>query len=75
MSQISTASDSYTLSTSFLQMREAAAGYGWNLAFGDIALVPAPWLKDPRGIRDVAEWYISTALRPNQQRRTQDQHT
>jgi 6-phosphogluconate dehydrogenase len=23
----------------FLQMREAAAGYGWNLAFGDIALL------------------------------------
>ncbi len=32
-------------------------------AFGDIALVPAPWLKHPRGIRDVAEWYISTKIR------------
>jgi len=32
-------------------------------AFGDIALVPAPWLKHPRGIRDVEEWYISTAAR------------
>jgi hypothetical protein len=32
-------------------------------AFGDIALVPAPWLKHPRGIRDVAEWYMSTASR------------
>ncbi|MCB1129154.1 MAG: methyltransferase, partial [Verrucomicrobiae bacterium] len=32
-------------------------------AFGDIALVPAPWLKHPRGIRDVSEWYISTKLR------------
>lgn len=31
--------------------------------FGDIALVPAPWLKDPRGIRDVEEWYISTVTR------------
>ncbi len=35
-----------------------------GLAFGDIALVPAPWLKRPRGIRDVAEWYMSLALRP-----------
>jgi hypothetical protein len=35
-----------------------------GLAFGDIALVPAPWLKHPRGIRDVAEWYMSLALRP-----------
>ena len=34
-----------------------------GVAFGDIALVPAPWLKHPRGIRDVEEWYISTAIR------------
>jgi len=33
-------------------------------AFGDIALVPAPWLKDPRGIRDVEEWYVSIVSRP-----------
>jgi hypothetical protein len=32
-------------------------------AFGDIALVPAPFLKYPKGIRDVAEWYMSTANR------------
>ncbi len=30
---------------------------------GDIALVPAMNLKDPRGIRDVEEWYVSTAIR------------
>ncbi len=29
-------------------------------AFGDIALVPAAWLKKPRGIRGVAEWYMAT---------------
>jgi hypothetical protein len=38
------------------------ANFG-GTAFGDIALVPAPWLKNPKGIRDIAEWYISTALR------------
>lgn len=32
-------------------------------AFGDIALVPAPWLKHPKGIRDIEERYISTAIR------------
>ncbi len=32
-------------------------------AFGDIALVPAPFLKHPKGIRDVEEWYVSTAIR------------
>jgi len=31
--------------------------------FGDIALVPGPSLKDPKGIRDVTEWYISTMTR------------
>jgi len=38
------------------------ANFG-GTAFGDIALVPAPWLKHPRGIRDVEEWYISTLTR------------
>jgi hypothetical protein len=32
-------------------------------ALGDIALVPAVQLKNPRGIRDVAEWYVSTTGR------------
>lgn len=33
-------------------------------AFGDIALVPAPFLKRPKGIRDISEWYMATAARP-----------
>ena len=41
----------------------AIVGTFGGTAFGDIALVPAPWLKRPRGIRDVAEWYMSTAMR------------
>jgi len=32
-------------------------------ALGDIALVPAPGLKHPKGIRDVEEWYVSTLTR------------
>lgn len=31
--------------------------------FGDVFLVPAPFLKDPKGIRDIEEWYISTITR------------
>lgn len=42
--------------------RGVLASFG-GTAFGDIALVPAPFLKRPRGIRDVAEWYISTRTR------------
>jgi uroporphyrinogen-III decarboxylase len=30
-------------------------------AFGDIALVPAPWMKHPKGIRRVEDWYMATA--------------
>ena len=32
-------------------------------ALGDIALVPAVQLKNPKGIRGVSEWYISTLIR------------
>lgn len=38
-------------------------------ALGDIALVPAPFLKHPKGIRDIAEWYISTKTRQEYVRR------
>lgn len=31
--------------------------------FGDIALVPGPGLKHPKGIRDITEWYVSTLTR------------
>ncbi|MCW5979848.1 MAG: methyltransferase [Bryobacteraceae bacterium] len=42
--------------------RAVVACFG-GMAFGDIALVPAPFLKRPKGIRDIAEWYMSTRLR------------
>ncbi|MFI5459215.1 MAG: uroporphyrinogen decarboxylase family protein [Isosphaerales bacterium] len=42
--------------------RAVIANFG-GTALGDIALVPAPFLKDPRGIRDVAEWYMSLKSR------------
>jgi hypothetical protein len=34
-------------------------------ALGDIALVPGMQLRRPKGIRDVAEWYMSTVMRPD----------
>lgn len=34
-------------------------------AFGDIALVPGPFLKRPRGIRDISQWYMATAAEPD----------
>jgi hypothetical protein len=44
------------------------ASFG-GTGFGDIALVPAPWLKHPKGIRDVEEWYVSTVTRRGYVRR------
>ncbi|MCP4311015.1 MAG: methyltransferase [Bacteroidetes bacterium] len=38
------------------------ANFG-GTAVGDIALVPGMNLKAPKGIRDVADWYMSTLLR------------
>jgi hypothetical protein len=40
------------------------ANFG-GTALGDIALVPAPFLKHPKGIRDIEEWYMSTLVRPD----------
>ncbi len=49
---------------------DESASYGRGLianfggtGLGDIALVPGPMLKHPKGIRDVTEWYISTVTR------------
>jgi hypothetical protein len=32
---------------------------------GDIALVPAPFLTNPKGVRGVAEWYMTVASEPD----------
>jgi hypothetical protein len=42
--------------------RGVTASFG-GTAFGDIAIVPAPALKHPKGIRDITEWYVSTSSR------------
>jgi hypothetical protein len=39
--------------------RFVLANFG-GTGLGDIALVPGPMLPHPRGIRDVAEWYMAT---------------
>jgi len=42
--------------------RAIIATFG-GTAIGDIALVPAVQLRHPKGIRDIAEWYMSTLMR------------
>lgn len=44
--------------------RAVVAAVG-GTGFGDIALVPAPGLRRPQGIRDITEWYVSLATRPD----------
>lgn len=44
------------------QSKAVVASLG-GTALGDIALVPAIGLKNPKGIRSVAEWYMSTLTR------------
>jgi len=48
------------------ELKDSKYFVGGNLgstAIGDIALVTAPMLKEPKGIRDIQEWYISTITR------------
>lgn len=44
--------------------KAVVAGFG-GTALGDIAFVPGMGLPQPKGIRTVAEWYMSTILRPD----------
>ncbi len=44
--------------------KAVVAGFG-GTALGDVAFIPAMGLKYPKGIRSVAEWYMSTLIRPD----------
>jgi uroporphyrinogen-III decarboxylase len=44
-------------------------------ALGDIAMVPATFLKHPKGIRDVEEWYIAMAIHQDFLKELYDQQT
>jgi hypothetical protein len=61
---------------------EAAAEAGLAVMFvvgdtgiGDIAFVPGLKLKNPRGIRDVEQWYMSLSLRPEHVRKIFERQT
>lgn len=44
--------------------KAVVAGFG-GTALSDVAFIPAMGLKHPKGIRSVAEWYMSTLIRPD----------
>ncbi len=39
-------------------------GFGQG-GFGDIAFVPGPWMKFPKGIRSIEDWYMAPVLYPD----------
>lgn len=43
--------------------RAVNVSYG-GMALGDVARVPGTSLKNPRGVRDVSEWYMATCTAP-----------
>ena len=54
----------------FVQASQKAAGTGkaviasfGGTALGDVAFIPGMGLKDPKGVRNVSEWYMSTVMR------------
>jgi hypothetical protein len=47
----------------FTQTDKAILANFGGTGFGDIALVPGIQLRDPKGIRDMEEWYMSTVTR------------
>jgi Uroporphyrinogen decarboxylase (URO-D) len=44
--------------------RAIFADFG-GMSFGDVAFVPGPTLRHPKGIRDLEQWYMSLITRPD----------
>jgi len=53
---------SFQINNAVKTNRAVVASFG-GTALGDIAFVPGMGLKEPKGIRNIAEWYMSTAMR------------
>ncbi|MDR1797926.1 MAG: methyltransferase [Clostridiales Family XIII bacterium] len=42
----------------------AIVGTYGNAGFGDAFHIPGPWMKETKGVRDMADWFMSLHLRP-----------
>lgn len=51
-----------TINQKHKDSRAIVASFG-GTALGDIAFIPGMGLEDPKGIRNVSEWYMSTVMR------------
>jgi hypothetical protein len=63
------------LTSSLTDNSKAVVASLGGTALGDIALVPAINLKNPKGIRGVEEWYISTLIREDFVKEIYDRQT
>ncbi len=46
-----------------------------GVSFGDVALVPGLFLENPKGVRSVEEWYMSSLIRPDYIKAVYEQQT
>lgn len=49
----------------FRDSKRAVVTHLNGTGLGDIALVPAPFLTAPKGVRDIAQWYMTVASEPD----------
>jgi hypothetical protein len=54
------------LSTEYYDTTEyAIVGNYFNAGLGDAFHIPAPWMKEVKGVRDVSEWFVALRLYPD----------
>jgi len=53
----------------------AIVGGGIGTGLGDIALIPGTMLREPKGVRDLEDWYMSPLVRPEYVREVYDRQT
>jgi uroporphyrinogen-III decarboxylase len=53
----------------------AIIGGGLNTGLGDIALMPGTMLREPKGVRDIEDWYMSPIIRPQYVKELFDRQT
>jgi len=53
----------------------AIVGGGVGTGLGDIALIPGTMLREPKGVRDLEDWYMSPLMRPEYVREVFDRQT
>jgi len=53
----------------------ALVGGGLGTGLGDIAFIPGTMLREPKGVRDLEDWYMSSLIRPDYVREVFDRQT